>query len=150
MQGGAGNDTLNGGELNDRIYGDLLYGDAGHDILNGGNDSDLLDGGSGNDRLNGNAGLDLYVLQGTGDSEELWLNHVSPTNAIFRRRPRGLVFSLETKTITMDASDEFHIRALEGDDSLLVDLLFTQLGSLDGGLGDDVSGAPAGWTKVSC
>ena len=50
----------------------------------------------------------------------------------------------------MNASEEFQISALGGDDSLLVDLLFTQLGLLDGGLGDDVSGAPAAWTKISC
>lgn len=145
LWGGNGGDTMDGGAGNDS-----LFGEAGHDRINGGDDLDVLEGGSGNDRLNGDAGLDLYVLAGTENTEELWLNHVSPISAVFRRRPRGLVSSLETDTITMDASDEFQILALGGDDSLLVDALFTQLGQLDGGLGDDLSNAPAGWTKISC
>ena len=145
LWGGNGGDTIDGGSGNDS-----LFGEAGHDRINGGDDFDLIDGGEGNDRLNGDAGIDLYVLRGTENHEELWLNQVSPTSAVFRRRPRGLVSSLETDTITMDASDEFHVQALGGDDSLLVDALFTQLGLLDGGLGDDVSGAPEAWTKISC
>lgn len=61
-----------------------------------------------------------------------------------------IVRSLETDAITMDASVEFQISALGGDESLLVNALFTQLGRLDCGLGEDISKAPAGWAKVSC
>ncbi len=145
LWGGNGNDQLNGDNGNDQ-----LFGQAGRDTLIGGNDDDLLDGGSGNDQLSGDGGVDLYVLEGTENTEGLWLKFISATRAEFRRRPRGLVSTLERDTISMDASDEFQILALGGDDSLLVDALFTQLGQLDGGLGDDVSNAPAGWAKVSC
>jgi hypothetical protein len=154
LSGEEGDDELWGGNGNDQLDGgsgaDLILGEAGRDFLNGGSDMDLLDGGSGNDRLNGDGGIDLYILQGTENTEELWLNFVSANSALFRRRPRGLVSTLELDTITMDASDEFQILALGGDDNLLVDALFTQLGQLDGGAGDDLSGAPAGWTKISC
>ena len=57
---------------------------------------------------------------------------------------------LELDSITMDASDEFLISALGGDDLIAIDLAFTQLGSIDGGDGIDSCTAPAAWTKVSC
>ena len=78
------------------------------------------------------------------------MQRVSATSALFKRKPRGLVSVLEQDTITMDASDEFHISALGGDDLIAIDLAFTQLGSVDGGDGIDTCTAPAAWTKVSC
>jgi hypothetical protein len=50
----------------------------------------------------------------------------------------------------MDATDEFLISALGGDDLITIDSLFTQLGSVDGGDGLDVCTGPAAWAKVSC
>jgi hypothetical protein len=41
-------------------------------------------------------------------------------------------------------------RFLSGDDNILIDALFTQLGNVDGGDGTDTYMAPAAWTKVSC
>ncbi len=154
LYGYGGNDQLWGGDDDDILYGqdgnDRLWGDDGNDTLRGGIGQDILDGGTGDDKMYGEADTDLYVLRGTENSEELRLNRVSATSAAFRRRPRGLVSTLELDSIMMDASDEFFVQALNGDDVILVDSLFTQLGSLDGGLGDDLSGTPAGWTKVSC
>ena len=46
-------DILNGGGGDD-----ILEGGAGNDVLNGGADKDNLEGGSGNDILNGGAGKD--------------------------------------------------------------------------------------------
>ncbi len=145
VQGGAGDDTVNGGDNNDR-----LFGDAGNDILNGDNGNDLLNGGTGNDTLIGGAGIDLYDLQGTNNPEDLNLQRASATSSSFRRKPRGLVSVLELDSITMDATDEFLISALGGDDLIAIDLAFTQLGSVDGGDGTDSCTAPAAWTKVSC
>ena len=145
LQGGNGDDTINGGDNSDR-----LFGDAGNDILNGGTGNDQLNGGSDNDTLIGSAGADLYVLEWTNNSKALELQRVSATSSYFRRKPRGLVSVLELDTITMDASDEFHVSALGGDDLIAIDALFTQLGSIDGGEGTDSCTAPAAWTKVSC
>ena len=50
----------------------------------------------------------------------------------------------------MDATDEFLISALGGDDLITIDSLFTQLGSIDGGDGTDVCTGPEAWTKISC
>ena len=163
LWGEAGEDTLYGGANNDQIWGgddnDWMNGDAGDDWLFGGNGDDMLLGGanndvlvgdSGNDTLNGQAGIDLYDLQGTNTAEDLQLQRVSATSALFKRKPRGLVSVLEQDTITMDAADEFLISALDGDDLITIDSLFTQLGSVDGGNGTDVCTAPAAWTKVSC
>ncbi len=145
LQGGNGDDTLNGAADNDR-----LYGDAGNDILNGGDGNDLLSGGDDNDAYIGGLGVDLYDLQGTGNAEDLALLRASATSASFRRKPRGLTSVLELDTITMDASDEFLISTLGGDDLIAIDLAFTQLGSVDGGDGTDACTNPAAWTRVSC
>lgn len=136
---------MNGGNHNDLLFGlngnDVLNGDAGDDILNGGTDHDALTGGT---------GVDLYDLQGTTSAEDLQLARASATSSTFRRKPRGLVSVLELDSIAMDATDEFLISALGGDDLITIDSLFTQLGSVDGGDGTDVCTSPAAWTKVSC
>ena len=93
--------------------------------------------------------LQLEFL-GTTDAEDLRLQFVSATSAIFTRKPRGLATVLEQDTITYDASDEVSVKALGGDDLIVVDLAFTILGVVDGGDGTDTCTAPAAWTKVSC
>ena len=152
--GGAANDELRGGNGNDRVVGeagnDSLFGEAGNDILEGGDNDDLMDGGTGNDSFNGGLGIDLVALEGTNSAEDLQLQRVSATSAVFKRKPRGLVSILEQETITMDATDEFFINALSGDDLIAIDPAFTQLGSVDGNDGTDSCTAPAAWTKVSC
>ena len=145
VQGGAGDDTVNGGDNNDRLFG----GD-GNDTINGDAGDDFVQGGTGNDTLIGGAGIDLYDLQGTNNAEDLNLQRASATSSSFRRKPRGRVSVLELDSITMDATDEFLISALGGDDLIAIDLAFTQLGSVDGGDGTDSCTAPAAWTKVSC
>jgi Ca2+-binding RTX toxin-like protein len=152
--GEADNDELYGGNGSDRVNGgtgnDLLYGESGNDLVEGDDGNDILDGGTGNDTLVGGIGIDLYVLGGTANGEDLALQRLSATSAVFKRKPRGLVSVLEQDTITMDATDEFFINALGGDDLISIDVALTQLGSVDGGDGSDSCTAPAAWTKVSC
>ncbi len=152
--GGLANDELHGGNGNDRVVGDAgndsLFGEAGDDILEGGDNDDFMDGGTGNDSYNGGAGIDLVALAGTANAEDLQLQRILATSAVFKRKPRGLVSVLEQDTITMDATDEFFINALGGDDLISIDAALTQLGSVDGGDGTDTCTAPAAWTKVSC
>ncbi|MDX2245081.1 MAG: choice-of-anchor I family protein [Leptolyngbyaceae cyanobacterium bins.302] len=65
LDGGNGQDTLNGNGGNDTIRGgngnDVLYGDRGNDTLTGGNGDDRLGGGSGADLLTGGNGNDTLV-----------------------------------------------------------------------------------------
>jgi Ca2+-binding RTX toxin-like protein len=73
LQGGSGNDNVEGLGGND-----LLYGGTGNDVLNGGLGDDSLDGGPGSDSLNGGPGTDKAVfssnfeqydfVRGAGDS----------------------------------------------------------------------------------
>lgn len=62
--GGAGNDTLGGGDGND-----MLNGGIGTDLLNGNFGNDTLDGSDGNDKLDGSFGDDL--LQGGNGNDRL-------------------------------------------------------------------------------
>ena len=57
LEGGEGDDILNGGE-----DADNLFGNAGNDILNGGEGDDLLAGGLGIDILTGGEGSDRFVI----------------------------------------------------------------------------------------
>ena len=172
ISGGDGNDWIFGGDGDDSLDGqannDWLYGGSGNDVLTGGNDNDWLFGGDGddsllgglgidilagqigNDTLDGQGGLDLYWFEGTNNAEVLNLQVVSATGSNFVRRPRGLGVELERDTIVRDASDQFLIQALDGDDLITIDLTFANIGSIDGGNGTDTSTAPAAWSKISC
>ncbi|WP_282445552.1 putative Ig domain-containing protein [Massilia antarctica] len=55
LNGGSGNDTLQGSSSSD-----ILNGGSGDDLLNGGDGNDILDGGAGDDVLNGEGGLNTY------------------------------------------------------------------------------------------
>ena len=72
VEGGTGNDALDGGLDDDELYGeggiDTLTGGLGNDLLNGGADNDTLIGGDGNDRLETSAGVDK-LTGGTGADE---------------------------------------------------------------------------------
>ncbi len=82
LNGGLGNDTINGSDDGDTINGDdgddVIFGGLGNDTLNGGlgNDSlggedgdDLLNGHEGNDTLNGDAGDDMLVGHDGADQQ---------------------------------------------------------------------------------
>ncbi len=66
LQGGTGNDSLNGGNGNDWIRGyggdDTLLGGSDNDTLYGDEGEDILNGGKGHDMLYGNSGSDTFVL----------------------------------------------------------------------------------------
>ncbi len=154
LKGGTGDDRLLAGDDDDRVLGELgddtLLGGSGNDSLDGGEGNDLLNGESGNDNLIGGVGRDLYEFNGTSNAEDLRLLRSSATIAAFQRKPRGLSSVLERDIVTTDASDEFVLYALGGDDLIAIDSLFTQLGFVDGGDGTDTCTLPATWSKVSC
>jgi serralysin len=64
LNGGAGDDVLDGGNQND-----VLNGGLGNDYLIGGNQDDVLNGGAGNDTLVGGNQNDLYVFTETGGAD---------------------------------------------------------------------------------
>jgi len=73
MDGGDGNDQLQGTPGNDTLLGasgdDTLIGHDGNDILTGGAGSDVLHGGAGNDRLRGQGASGDQLTGGAGDDE---------------------------------------------------------------------------------
>lgn len=70
LQGGNGADLLQGDEGNDSLFGgagaDLLYGNDGVDLLLGGSGNDTIYGGGGDDHVKGNSGAD-QIHGGAGD-----------------------------------------------------------------------------------
>lgn len=71
LNGGSGNDWLEGSLSTDILSGDAgndnLYGYDGDDVLYGNDGDDWLDAGSGNDVLDGGAGNDVLKLGESGD-----------------------------------------------------------------------------------
>ena len=72
LNGGNGPDTLRGGDGDDILGGgnneDTLSGGDGDDILRAGASNDVLWGGAGADRLAGNAGRDTFVFRAAAES----------------------------------------------------------------------------------
>ncbi|WP_313436650.1 Ig-like domain-containing protein [Novosphingobium sp.] len=89
IEGGTGNDTLNGTAGNDR-----LYGHAGTDVLNGGNGNDFLRGGAGADTLNGGAGNDTLVY----DAADTLIDGGTGTDTLLIDSGTGQVLDLGTAT----------------------------------------------------
>ena len=69
IAGGSGNDTIDGGGDGDDVVGgagaDTLAGGTGHDQIAGGTGDDRINGGTGNDRIAGGSGND-DILGGAG------------------------------------------------------------------------------------
>ena len=155
LTGGSGNNTLNAALFNGNVTlnglagNDILFAALRSSILNGGDDNDQLHGGLESDVLNCGRGVDQVFLRGTNSADSLSLQKTS-TGGVFRRRIRATGALQETDTITADGSVRPTISALGGDDLISIDLLFTQGGTVDGGLGSDTCTAPGNWRKISC
>jgi Ca2+-binding RTX toxin-like protein len=80
--GSVGNDFLDGGAGNDRIEGlggnDTVIGGTGNDQMNGGIGADNISGGAGNDRLVGGVGVDR--MNG-GAGNDAFLFNTTPSKA---------------------------------------------------------------------
>jgi hypothetical protein len=87
IEGGLGNDPLNGTAGNDR-----LYGHAGNDVLNGGAGNDFLRGGAGADTLNGGAGNDTLVY----DAADTLIDGGTGTDTLLIDSGTGQVLDLGT------------------------------------------------------
>ncbi|QNO26915.1 M10 family metallopeptidase C-terminal domain-containing protein [Sphingopyxis sp. OPL5] len=124
LDGGAGNDTLNGG-----AGIDTLIGGIGNDMLNGGAGADLMYGGTGNDN---------YVIDAQGDLTFEGLN--GGTDTVTASVGHYLYANLENLTLATGAGDIF------GVGNELANTLQGNAGAnlLLGGLGDDVIRGGAG------
>lgn len=118
LQGGPGDDTLNGQGGNDR-----LQGGAGTDTLNGNGGDDYLEGGEGNDTLLGGAGLD-YLF---GDDP---IPNTSSGNDELNGGSGNNVYRGGDGDDTIRAQNGFAdvIDCGNGSDTVLTDLLSTEIG----------------------
>ncbi|MCE3271437.1 MAG: calcium-binding protein [Ramlibacter sp.] len=126
IEGGGGDDWIEGGDSTNPYDTDSLSGGAGNDTLLGGSGNDHLEGGSGDDRLDGGSGNDILAvrwgvghdtLSGGVGNDAFWLSLVG-------------------------SSDEQTVRVYGGggDDSILLDVIFHDGGGLvaaTGGAGQD-------------
>jgi Ca2+-binding RTX toxin-like protein len=136
LDGGSGNDTINGADGNDTLRGgsenDSIDGNRGDDtaFLGAGDDSFTWDPGDGSDRVEGEAGTDTMVFNGAGVAE----------NFDFSANGNRLKFFRNVASITMDVDDteRVDLRALGGADNTVVnDLSATDVKNIVLELGSD-------------
>jgi Ca2+-binding RTX toxin-like protein len=126
--GGDGNDTLNGGGGDDRIVGD-----RGNDTMNGGAGDDTLvwNNGDGTDVMNGDDGRDDIEVNGAPTAGDI--NTVQPNGARIKFDRTNLVpFSLD-----IGSSETMHDNGLGGDDSITVGNVGRFAVTAAGGSGND-------------
>jgi Ca2+-binding RTX toxin-like protein len=126
--GGDGNDTLNGGGGDDR-----LVGDRGTDTMNGGSGDDTLvwNNGDGTDVMNGGDGRDDVEVNGAPAAGDI--NTVQPNGARIKFDRTNLVpFSLD-----IGSSETMHDNGLGGDDSITVGNVGRFAVTASGGSGND-------------
>jgi Ca2+-binding RTX toxin-like protein len=118
IDGGAGNDTINGSLGADFLLGgdgnDSVSGDNGDDVafLGAGNDTFRWAPGDGNDVVEGQAGTDTLVFDGANLSENVDIS-ANGGRALFTRNIASVVMDL-------DDVETIHFNALGGSDNILV------------------------------
>jgi len=122
LNGGEGDDylsadaTLNGGAGND-----FLQGGSGDDTLNGGAGDDTMVGGAGNDTFDGGGGFDTIVIEGTPDDDRIDVTQSGPTTLSYSYiSPLGFVLSFEVDTLVAGSVEEARVEAGAGDDTIRV------------------------------
>lgn len=161
VDGGNGNDTINGGAAND-----LLVGGNGNDTIRGGDGNDLIFSNNGGDSVDGQRGTDTEIL-GNGDDIAIWLpgegnDNVDGGNGVdtltfdgaganekFAVTAEGshAIFTRDLGNIRMDNLDveALDLAAFGGADTVTVgDLSGTDLVQADVDLGASRGGAPDG------
>jgi Ca2+-binding RTX toxin-like protein len=142
VDGGAGNDTINGSFGADTLIGgdgnDSVFGDNGDDValLGAGNDTFRWAPGDGNDVVEGQDGLDTLVFDGANLNESI---------GIFANGARAL-FTRDVASVVMDLDDveTIHFNALGGSDKVLVnDLTGTDVTKVEVDLAATLGGTSA-------
>jgi Ca2+-binding RTX toxin-like protein len=118
LDGGAGNDVINGGDGSDTLRGgtenDAIDGNGGADtaLLGAGDDAFTWDPGDGSDKVEGEAGTDTMVFNGAAVAESFDLSAQGNRLRFFRTQG----------AITMDTAgvERVDLRALGGADNTVV------------------------------
>jgi Ca2+-binding RTX toxin-like protein len=141
VDGGAGNDTLNGSNGND-----LLIGGADSDTIDGNQGLDTVQMGTGNDTFNWDPGDGNDIIEGQADNDTVVLNG-SNGNEMFAVSANGprirLTRDLANIILDIDDVEHININALGGVDTATVnDLAGTDAPEINinlfgsGGIGD--------------
>jgi Ca2+-binding RTX toxin-like protein len=97
INGGAGNDTLEGTGGDDTLFGgrgnDLIYGGSGNDIVSGGHGNDKLDGGDGDDIITGSYGND--GLTGGATGADTFIGGAGRDTVDYSHRREGLTITID-------------------------------------------------------
>jgi Ca2+-binding RTX toxin-like protein len=142
MDGGAGDDTINGSN-----GADTLIGGSGNDVIDGNQGPDKVQGGSGNDRavwdpgdgsdtIEGGSGTDTLAFNGSASAELFELSSDGP-RVRFTRNIANVVMDLDdTEQLALRmlaGSDGFTVNDLAGTDMKTVDVnLVDFTGAVDG------------------
>jgi Ca2+-binding RTX toxin-like protein len=131
VDGGAGNDTINGSNGADMLFGgdgdDFIDGKQGSDIVSLGAGDDVFrwDQGDGSDTVSGDAGVDELLFNGAAGAEVFNLNAVGD-HAVLARDLGNIVMELsdvETLRITpLAGGDTIHIFDPSGTDLAEIDI----------------------------
>jgi Ca2+-binding RTX toxin-like protein len=118
LDGGAGDDRLLGGAANETLLGgegnDFIDGNRGNDtaFMGAGDDTFVWDPGDGSDIVEGQDGFDTMLFNGAGASENIDISATGERVRFFR----------DVGNITMDNNDveQFVFNALGGNDNVVV------------------------------
>lgn len=140
VDGGAGNDTLNGFNGADVLLGgdgdDVIDGNQGADLalLGAGNDTFVWDPGDGSDTIEGQAGTDTLLFNGSNANENFDLSANGPRVRFVRN----------VGNITMDFDDveKLAVNTLGGTDTVTInDLAGTALAEVNVNLASTLGGS---------
>jgi Ca2+-binding RTX toxin-like protein len=146
VDGGVGNDTVNGSD-----GPDLILGGDGNDVLNGGGGDDRIIGGTGADTMNGGAGDDTLVwnngdgtdvINGDAGNDDVEVNGSPNAGDVFTVQPNGgrIRFdrtNLVPFSLDIGSSETMHANGLGGDDTITVGDVGSYSVTASGGAGND-------------
>jgi Ca2+-binding RTX toxin-like protein len=129
VDGGAGNDTVNGSDGPDLILGgegdDVLNGGGGDDRIVGDRGADTMNGGSGDDTLVWNNGDGSDVANGDDGRDDVEVNGAPAAGDVFAVQPNGARIKFDRTnlvpfSIDIGSSETLHANGLGGDDAITV------------------------------
>lgn len=147
---GIGNpgELIEGGAYRDYLTGtdgaDTIIGNAGHDFITGLEGNDVLVGNSGNDVINGGEGSDTYLVGGSGDGFDKFLDSgTGGTDVILATEDGtriGLYGTIEgIEAIDANGHTGVYIQGTSSRDVLdFSDVTLTGIDRIDGGGGHDI------------
>jgi Ca2+-binding RTX toxin-like protein len=146
VDGGAGNDTVNGSDGPDLILGgegnDVLSGGGGDDRVVGDRGADTMNGGSDDDTLVWNNGDGTDVVNGDDGRDDVEVNGAPAAGDVFTVQPNGARIKFDRTnlvpfSIDIGSSETMHANGLGGDDTITVGNVGSYAVTAAGGPGND-------------